>query len=417
MVRTQIQLSEAQAQALKEMADERDVSMAELIRQAVDRWLEAEHLISRDERKRRALAAAGRYHSGLTDIAEDHDRYLAEAYEVESAGLIDGGADLLIIETQFDLLGAKAAIEGARRAMKAAGTELPLQVQVTIELTGRMLPGTEIGAALTALEAMRPDVIGLNCSVGPAAMLDALESMAEATTRPLSAQPNAGLPRTVKDRKMYMASPEYMARYGRRLIDAGARFVGGCCGTTPEHIKQLAATVASLQPRHAAVSVRAPHAEGSTHAEPQVAPAPLGMTASVVLRLQVSAEFLLFLDRFEQRLEVPLAEALRAFTLNDLIEQRRAILDGLREDLKQIAVRVSIDQDPELLERVERLVDLADALLQLLVVRGRSLQELDPAIAESCHRFDDVVGRQREVLSPRPSIEVQVFLDLRLLLA
>ena len=88
-------------------------------------------------------------------------RDLADAYEVETAGLIDGGVDLLIIETQFDLLGAKAAIEGARRAMRSAGVELPLQVQVTIELTGRMLPGTEIGAALTALEALRPDVIGI----------------------------------------------------------------------------------------------------------------------------------------------------------------------------------------------------------------------------------------------------------------
>ena len=105
--------------------------------------------------------------------------------------------DLLIIETLFDLLSIKAAINGARRAMAAVGRRVPIQAQVTIELTGRMLPGTEIGAALTALDAMQPDVIGLNCATGPVEMGEALRYLSGASRVPISCIPNAGLPSVV----------------------------------------------------------------------------------------------------------------------------------------------------------------------------------------------------------------------------
>ncbi|HIE22482.1 MAG TPA: methionine synthase, partial [Acidimicrobiia bacterium] len=137
---------------------------------------------------------------------------LVEAYEVEASALIDGGSDLLIIETQFDLLGAKAAIEGARRAMATAGKELPIQVQVTIELTGRMLPGTEIGAALTALQAMGPDVIGLNCATGPEEMWEPLRHLARHSPVPVSAIPNAGMPKVVDGEMAYDLAPDDLAR-------------------------------------------------------------------------------------------------------------------------------------------------------------------------------------------------------------
>ncbi|MGC2240430.1 MAG: homocysteine S-methyltransferase family protein, partial [Acidimicrobiia bacterium] len=132
---------------------------------------------------------------------------LAEAYRVEAMGLIDGGADLLIIETQFDLLGAKAAIEGARRAMRQAGIELPLQTQVTIELTGRMLPGTEIGAALTALEALHPDVVGLNCATGPGEMYEPLRYLTRHSRAVVSAIPKAGLPHVDEGAMVYDLGP------------------------------------------------------------------------------------------------------------------------------------------------------------------------------------------------------------------
>ena len=130
-----------------------------------------------------------------------------------AAGLLDGGVDLILIETQFDLLGAKAAMVGARRAMQATGVEVPLQVQVTMELTGRMLPGTEIGAALAALDPMRPDVLGLNCATGPAEMSEHLRHLSQHARMPISCLPNAGLPSVVDGQMHYDLTPDQLAEY------------------------------------------------------------------------------------------------------------------------------------------------------------------------------------------------------------
>jgi 5-methyltetrahydrofolate--homocysteine methyltransferase len=174
---------------------------------------------------------------------------LADAYETEARGLIDGGADLLIVETQYDLLGAKAGIEGARRAMRDAGVELPVQAQVTIELTGRMLAGTEIGAALTALEALGPDVIGLNCATGPAEMWEPLRHLSRHSKVPISAIPNAGLPRVVDGEMAYDLSPESLADHlGEFVSELGVGVVGGCCGTSPEHLAAVIEKVRPLEP-------------------------------------------------------------------------------------------------------------------------------------------------------------------------
>ncbi|MEX1134010.1 MAG: methionine synthase [Acidimicrobiia bacterium] len=171
---------------------------------------------------------------------------LVGAYQVEAAGLIDGGVDLLIIETQFDLLGAKAAVEGVRAALRAAGVELPIQVQVTIELTGRMLPGTEIGAALTSLGALRPDVIGLNCATGPAEMYEPLRHLTRHSPFVVSAIPNAGLPYVENGQMKYDLSPRELAEHlATFTTEFGVGVIGGCCGTTPEH---LAAVVARVRP-------------------------------------------------------------------------------------------------------------------------------------------------------------------------
>lgn len=165
-------------------------------------------------------------------------------------GLLEGGVDGFVLET----FGDTHEIECAVRAVRAE-CDLPVFAQMTVGQDGRTAFGSEAAQLAVALEAAGADVIGLNCSVGPAVMLDAIEDMADATSLPLSAQPNAGLPRTVRDRKIYLASPEYMAQYARRMIDVGVRFVGGCCGTTPEHTTRMCDAVAALQPRHATVSV------------------------------------------------------------------------------------------------------------------------------------------------------------------
>ncbi len=160
----------------------------------------------------------------------------AEAFfRRQVAGLLEGGVDGFLLETFSDL----NELHQALRAVRAM-SELPVFAQVTIEEGGSTSYGTDVETVARSLDEWGADVIGVNCSVGPAEILDAIERMARVTERPLSAQPNAGLPRLVGDRKIYLASPAYMARYARRMVEAGARFVGGCCGTTPEHIREMA---------------------------------------------------------------------------------------------------------------------------------------------------------------------------------
>jgi 5-methyltetrahydrofolate--homocysteine methyltransferase len=167
---------------------------------------------------------------------------LRDDYELQVDGLIAGGVDVLLIETVYDLLQAKAAINGARRAMRSAGLSnpIPIMVQVTVETTGRMLVGTEIGAALTALEAMRPDIIGMNCATGPAEMTEHLRYLAQHARTFLSALPNAGLPSVVDGHTHYDLTPELLAEAHERFTtEFGLNVVGGCCGTTPEHLRQV----------------------------------------------------------------------------------------------------------------------------------------------------------------------------------
>src|ERR1700722_15060052 len=174
---------------------------------------------------------------------------LRDDYEEQATALLAGGVDLLIIETVFDLLQAKAAMNACTRAMVTAGRRVPLQVQVTIELTGRMLPGTEIGAALTALEAMRPDVIGLNCATGPAEMGEAVRHLAGHSRLPVAVQPNAGLPSVVDGAMHYDLTPEGLADHLERFVtELGVNVIGGCCGTTPEQLRAVVERCRNLTP-------------------------------------------------------------------------------------------------------------------------------------------------------------------------
>ncbi len=174
---------------------------------------------------------------------------LRDQFEVQARGLIDGGVDLIIIETFFDLLSIKAAMIGARQAMAAAGRQVPLQVQVTMELTGRMLPGTEIAAALCALDAMKPDLIGINCATGPVEMGEHLRYLSQHARMPISCIPNAGLPSVVDGHMHYDLTPEGLAEHLRGfVVDLGVNVIGGCCGTTPAHLQAVVDTCRGLEP-------------------------------------------------------------------------------------------------------------------------------------------------------------------------
>ena len=171
-----------------------------------------------------------------------------EAFEIfkeQMEALVDGGVDLFIVETFSDL----EEIEQAIRAARAVAPNKPVIAQMTINADGRTPYGASPEDVVRVLDRWGADVIGLNCSVGPQTILECIEKMTTVTRRKLSAQPNAGMPRDVGGRSMYMASPEYMATYARHLVQAGAKIVGGCCGTTPEHIHAMVEGIRPLAPR------------------------------------------------------------------------------------------------------------------------------------------------------------------------
>src|SRR5579863_851775 len=157
------------------------------------------------------------------------------AFREQIAALAESGVDLLILET----FGYVEELHQAILAAREVAPQLPLVAQVTIDEDGNCLDGSTPEVFTPRLDALAPDVLGCNCSVGPVAMLDGIERMRALTSRPLSAQPNAGIPRSVEGRNIYLCSPEYMASYARKFVAAGARLVGGCCGTTPDHIRVM----------------------------------------------------------------------------------------------------------------------------------------------------------------------------------
>ena len=182
---------------------------------------------------------------------------MAEAYREQIEALIEGGVDILLIETCQDMLQGKIALAACEDAMRSTGKRLPVQMQVTLEATGTMLLGSEIGAALAVLECFQPDVIGLNCATGPREMNDAVRFLCQNATRPVSVLPNAGLPQNVGGHAVYALTPEELASYHKQFVEEyGVRVVGGCCGTTPEHLRAVVEAVEHATP-------------AATHALPQ----------------------------------------------------------------------------------------------------------------------------------------------------
>jgi methionine synthase I (cobalamin-dependent)/5,10-methylenetetrahydrofolate reductase len=209
---------------------------------------------------------------GPTSVAEAR-----EIFREQMEGLREGGADLFILETFGDLHEIEQAIAAAREV----DASMPVVAQMTIGVDGLTPYGATPEDVARALERFGADVLGLNCSVGPQTILEAIERMAPLTTRKISAQPNAGMPRDVGGRSMYMASPEYTASYARHLVHAGAKVLGGCCGTTPEHIHAMSEGIRPLSPRFArtaaatAVTVGAVPVLRERRREPEVAAYPL----------------------------------------------------------------------------------------------------------------------------------------------
>jgi len=212
-----------------------------------------------------------------------------EMFKGQVAALLEGGVDLFVLETFSDLAEMRQAILAVRELC-----DLPVVAQMTISLDGNTSFGTTPEVFTARLDEWGADIIGLNCGVGPAIVLSAVERMRAVTRKKLSAQPNAGLPRDVQGRQFYMCSPEYMAKYAKRLIQAGVKFIGGCCGTTPAHVKLISDAARAVSPRlfrptgplqfHASGPLHAP-ARVEERRAPEVAVVPLAERSNWARRL------------------------------------------------------------------------------------------------------------------------------------
>ena len=201
---------------------------------------------------------------------------MVAAFVEQATAMIEEGVDVLLVETCQDILQAKAGVVACFDAMHKLGKRVPIQVQITLEATGTMLLGTEIGAALTTLEVFDVDAIGLNCATGPKEMNDAVRYLSVNSTKQVSVLPNAGLPQNVGGRAVYLLQPQELAEYHKRFVEEyGVRIVGGCCGTTPEHLKAVVDTVSNLTPARRDVKPVAMVASAYTNLPLDLDPKPL----------------------------------------------------------------------------------------------------------------------------------------------
>ncbi|MDQ3576537.1 MAG: methionine synthase [Actinomycetota bacterium] len=224
---------------------------AVIARESADLW-------STPQRPRWVLGSVGPG-TKLPTLGHTTFGHLREAYRQQARGMLDGGVDAIIVETVQDLLQAKSAIIGSQRAMTEAGRTVPIITHVTVETTGTMLLGSEIGAALTALEPLGIDLIGLNCATGPAEMSEHLRHLSRHAKIDISCMPNAGLPRLGPHGAVYPLTEEELAlALSGFVTEFGTRLIGGCCGTTPGHIRAVVAAVQNLTP-----AVRRPRSEPS----------------------------------------------------------------------------------------------------------------------------------------------------------
>ncbi len=190
------------------------------------------------------------------------------AFREQAEALIEAGIDLFVLETFGNLDELRQAVTACR---EAAGSDVAIIAQVTIDDFGHLPGGTDTETFTREMDAWPVDAIGLNCSVGPKATLETIEQMMQYSSKPMSAMPNAGLPMRIEGRNIYLCSPEYMAQYARRLLWAGVKVIGGCCGTTPDHIKLIRSETRSLQPLQKKLAVTVEHPEAKAHA---LAPVP-----------------------------------------------------------------------------------------------------------------------------------------------
>ncbi|HUH14216.1 MAG TPA: homocysteine S-methyltransferase family protein, partial [Longimicrobiales bacterium] len=338
---------------LSEQTHELNRAAAELARRAADRF-------STPERPRFVAGSIGP--SGFLPATSDPTlgnvtyEELVDAFVVQAAGLIEGGVDVLLIETSQDMLEVKAQVTACRLAMKETGRDVPIQAQVTLDTSGRMLLGTDIAAAATVLEALRVDIIGLNCSTGPEHMRQPVRWLVENCPLPISVIPNAGIPHNDAGTAVYPLTPEALAAAHEEFVTRlGVSVVGGCCGTTPEHMRQVVERVGGKAPLGREVA-RVPRlASAMTAVDMRQDPAPTLIGERVNAQGSRAVKRLLLSDDYDGILEVArgqveggahLLDVCVALTeRQDEAAQMRTLVKGLAQTVESPLVIDSTEGD------------------------------------------------------------------------
>ncbi len=285
-------------------ADELNVQAARLAREACDRYATPQH----PRFVAGSMGPTGMLPSSTDPVLSNVTfNELADNYYAQGKALVQGGVDVLLIETSQDILEVKAAVAGIERAFAELGRRVPIQAQITLDVSGRMLLGTDIASAMTTLESLRVDVIGLNCSTGPEHMREPIRYLAEHARLPLSVVPNAGLPiNTGVGEAVYPLEPEPMADALAEFVrDFGVRIVGGCCGTTPEHLRAVVAKVRGLAPGAGERTVAVPRVSSAMRAITiHQDPAPLLVGERVNSQGSRKVKRLLLADDYEGIVEI-----------------------------------------------------------------------------------------------------------------
>ncbi len=319
----------------------------------------------------------------LSDITWEQ---LADLFCEQARGLCEGGADLLLLETSQDMLEVKAAVHGVQRHFADSGTRIPLQVQVTLDTSGRMLFGTDIDSAMTTLEALPVDVIGLNCSTGPEYMRAPVQHLLEYCRLPLSVLPNAGLPVNVEGEAVYPMEPGPFSEMVAEFAARGVNVVGGCCGTTPEHMAQLVARVhgdsrdgrpPSLRPPAARRPQHEAKASSAMTATPMVqrpGPTMIGERVSSLGSRKVKQ--LLLADDYDGVVQIAVDQVERGAHMLDVcvaLTERDDELEQMQQLVKKLALAVPA---PLIIDTTE--ADVAAAALEQYpgraIINGNNLE-------------------------------------------
>ncbi len=329
-----------------------------------------------------SMGPSGKLPSGndpdLSNITFDE---LADLFYEQAQGLVEGGADVLLIETSQDILEVKAAVYGINRYFADSGERIPLQVQITLDVSGRMLFGTDIAGALATLEALPIDVLGMNCSTGPEYMRQPIQYLIERSPYPISVLPNAGLPINVDGEAVYPMQPVPFSEMVSEFARWGVNVVGGCCGTTPEHIARLyqqvhgetyEATIAQRKPRQAPVRreiMQEPQASsGMTATRMMQDPGPTLIGERVNSQGSRKVKRLLLEDDYDSIVEIAVGQVSRGAHMLDVcvaLTER----DDEKEQMEKLVKKLSMAVEaPLIIDTTE--ADVAEAALALYPGRG-----------------------------------------------